>query len=46
MELGYIPFFFEPCDHWWCIRGRICIEYHQDDGYYLLQLVACPWPVI
>jgi hypothetical protein len=44
---GTITFtYLEPCDHWWCIRGVFCVEYHAPDGYYLLALMACPLPLL
>jgi hypothetical protein len=44
---GMITFVFEePCDHWWCIYGVFCVEYHAHDGYYLLSLIACPLPIL
>jgi hypothetical protein len=46
-QTGAITFIFEePCDHWWCIFGMFCVEYHADDGYYLLSLISCPMPIL
>jgi hypothetical protein len=41
-----VPFCIEvgPCDWWWAFIGELCVPYHKQDGYYLLEMVVCPIP--